>query len=279
MREPSNFIGIIAGTGELPLLIAKEAKRQALRVFTVALKELASPEIENLSDEVRWISIGKLGSIIETLKKASINKVVMAGKAPKELLYRSSIMPDLRAIKLLMSLPDRKDDTIMLSIVKELEKDGINVLKITDLAGSLLVKEGVFTKKRPTKAQIEDIEFGFNIAKEVGRLDIGQTVVVKDRAVMAVEAIEGTDRAIKRGGKLAHEGAVVVKVSKPQQDLRFDVPVAGIETIKSMKESGCSVLALEAGACLFVQKDKAIEEADNSGIVIVGYKPNCSLPT
>jgi DUF1009 family protein len=273
VREPSNFIGIIAGTGELPLLIAKEAKSLDLKVFTVALKELASPEIENISDEVRWISIGKLGSIIESLKKARINRVVLAGKAPKELLYRSRIMPDLRAIKLLMSLPDRKDDTIMLSIVKELEKEGVDVMKITDLAGSLVVKEGVFTKKKPTKAQIEDIEFGFNIAKEIGRLDIGQTVVVKDKAVMAVEAIEGTDRAIKRGGKLAQEGAVVVKVSKPQQDLRFDVPVAGLNTIRSMKESGCSVLALEAGACLFVQKEKAIEEADNSGIVILGYRP------
>ncbi len=255
------------------MLIAKEAKRQGRTVFTVALKELASAEIEGHSDEVRWLSIGKLGSIIDALKKAHIKEVLMAGKAPKELLYRSRIIPDLRAIKVLMSLPDRKDDTIMLAIVDELHKEGIRVLRITDFAGSLLVKNGVLTKKRPSKAQMEDIEFGFQIAKEIGRLDIGQTVVVKDRAVMAVEAIEGTDRAIKRGGKLAGEGAVVVKVSKPQQDLRFDVPVAGPDTIRAMKESGASVLCLEAEACLLVQKEKVIEEADCAGIVVLGWKP------
>ncbi len=267
----SRKIGIIAGMGELPRLIAKEARKKGYHVFTIALKELASSEIEDYSDEVKWLSIGKLGSIIEGLKTAGIKEALMAGKAPKELLYRSRIIPDLRAIKLLMSLKDRKDDTIMFAIVNEIQKEGIKILKITDFASSLLVGEGVLTRKKPSKAQMEDIEFGFRIAKEIGRLDIGQTVIVKDKAVMAVEAIEGTDRAIKRGGKLAGEGAVVVKVSKPQQDLRFDVPVAGPDTIRSMKESGCAVLGLEAGGCLLLQREKVIEEADNSGIVIVGY--------
>lgn len=267
------MIGLIAGRGELPLLIAEEAKRQGRSVFTIALKELAGPEIEEPSLEVRWLSVGKLGGIIESLKKAGVKEVIMAGKAPKELLYRSRIIPDLRAIKVLSRLPDRKDDTIMLAIVNELEKEGLKVLKITDFACSLIVKEGGLTKKKPTKSQMEDIEFGYRIAKEIGRLDIGQTVVVKDRAVMSVEAIEGTDRAIKRGGKLAKDSAVVVKVSKPQQDLRFDVPVAGPDTIKAMKESNCSVLALEAGSCLLVQREKVVEEADSSGIIVIGWKP------
>lgn len=265
-------IGIIAGMGELPCLIAKEARREGFYVFTIALKELASGDIENYSDEIKWISVGKLGAIIESLKRAHIKEALMAGKAPKQLLYKNTPIPDLRAIKLLMGLKDRKDDTIMLAIVEELKREGIHILKITDFAESLLVNEGTLTRKKPTKEQIEDVKFGFRIAKEIGRLDIGQTVVVKDRAVMAVEAIEGTDRAILRGGKLAGEGAVVVKVSKPNQDLRFDVPVAGLDTIRSMKESGCSVLALEAGGCLFIQREKAIEEAENSGIVILGYR-------
>lgn len=269
-------IGLIAGMGELPCLIAKEAKKEGHYVFTVALKELASAEIEEYADEVRWLSIGKLGGIIDSFKKAGIGSTVMAGKAPKELLYKSRIIPDMKAIKLLMSLKDRKDDTIMLAIVRELKKEGIDVLNITDFAGSLLVGEGVLTKRKPSKSQIEDIEFGYRIAKEIGRLDIGQTVVVKDKAVMAVEAIEGTDRAIKRGGKLSGGDAVVVKVSKPQQDLRFDIPVAGLDTIKAMKESGCSVLGLEAGACLLLQRDKVILEADASGIVIVGYREKSS---
>lgn len=264
-------IGIIAGMGELPLLIAKEAKKEGYYVFSIALKELASPDIEEYSDEVKWISIGKLGAIIDSLKGAQLKEAVMAGKAPKELLYKSTIIPDLRAVRLLMSLKDRKDDTIMLAIVEELKKEGIHILKTTEFARSLLIKEGILTRKKPSKIQLEDVRFGYRIAKEIGRLDIGQTVVVKDKAVMAVEAIEGTDRAIKRGGKLAGEGAVVVKVSKPQQDLRFDVPVAGLETIRSMKESGCTVLALEAERCLFIQREKAIEEADRAGIVILGY--------
>lgn len=264
-------IGIIAGMGELPLLIAKEAKKEGYYVFSIALKELASPDIEEYSDEVKWISIGKLGAIIDSLKGAQLKEAVMAGKAPKELLYKSTIIPDLRAVRLLMSLKDRKDDTIMLAIVEELKKEGIHILKTTEFARSLLIKEGILTRKKPSKIQLEDVRFGYRIAKEIGRLDIGQTVVVKDKAVMAVEAIEGTDRAIKRGGKLAGEGAVVIKVSKPQQDLRFDVPVAGLETIRSMKESGCAVLALEAERCLFIQREKAIEEADRAGIVILGY--------
>ncbi len=267
-------VGIIAGMGGLPLLIAEEIKKTGREVFTVALKELASQDIEEYSDDIRWISVGRLGAIIDALKKANVHEAVMAGKAPKELLYKSSIIPDTRAIRLLMGLKDRRDDTIMLAIVKELEREGIRILKITDLAGDLLVSPGVLTKKKPSRSEMEDVEFGYRIAKEIGRLDIGQTVVVKQKAVMAVEAIEGTDRAIKRGGRFAGEGAVVVKVSKPQQDLRFDVPVAGPETIRSMKESGCSVLCLEAGACLLLHREEAVEEADKAGIVILGWRPD-----
>jgi DUF1009 family protein len=198
----------------------------------------------------------------------------MAGKIPKTLLYKNktSIIPDLKTVKLLFSLKNRSDDTIMSAVVRELENKGITVHKTTDFTKNLLISDGVMTTNKPSKKDLQDIEFGWDIAKNMGGLDIGQTVVVKNLAVMAIEAIEGTDKAISRGGKLAEKDAVVIKVSKPQQDMRFDVPVAGIETLRTMKKVSARVLALEAGKCIIVDKEKFIKEADKSGIVVVGVK-------
>ncbi len=269
----SGSIGIIAGMGRLPEIIAEEAKKKGLRVVTVALKELAGEGIRRYSDEMERISIGRFSKIIEFLKNRGITGVVMAGKAPKELLYKNTIIPDMRVIKMLFSLKDRKDDTIMLRVTDELEKEGIKVFRITDFAGSYLAKEGVMTQRRLTESEKEDILFGFRMAKEIGRLDIGQTVVVKDKAVMAVEAIEGTDEAIRRGGRLAGSGGVVVKVSKPEQDLRFDVPVVGLGTLHAMYESRCSVLAVESGACIIMDREELIQTANRYNISIVGVRP------
>jgi len=267
-------LGIIAGMGDLPRAIAREARSAGYHITVFALRPLADESIKAEVDEFQSISIGKFGRLLNLLKTLNISQVVFAGKVPKDLLYKKKrdIIPDLKTLQLLLSIRDRSDDTIMKAVVEEIEKLGVKVRKTTDFARELLVPEGVLTRKSPTKEQWQDIEFGWEIAKKMGRLDIGQTVVVSQRAVMAVEAIEGTDEAIKRGGKLAGKGAVVVKVSKPQQDMRFDVPVVGLTTIDSMISSSSSVLAVEADRCLILERDKFIKKANRAGISVVGIR-------
>jgi hypothetical protein len=264
-------IGLIAGTGDLPKAVASEAQALGYTVFALALEPLADRSLSSYVDEIKWVNIGKFGEIIDTLTKYKIKEAIMVGKVSKSLLYKSNIVPDMRAIKLLFSLKDRSDESILLAIAKELEKEGIILRDIISLSSSLLTPEGILTDNRPTEDEWKDIAFGWNIAKEIGRLDIGQTVVVKNQAVMAVEAIEGTDEAIKRGGSLAGKGAVVVKVSRPNQDMRFDVPVAGLNTIRYMIEAGARTLALEAKKSIILNKDKMIEESNKACISIVGY--------
>jgi len=264
-------LGLIAGKGELPMAIASEAKAKGYTVLAIALEPLAEISLSSYVDEIIWVNVGKFGEIIETLIKHNIKKAIMVGKVPKSLLYKSKITPDLRAIKLLFSLKDRSDDSILQSVAKEIEKEGISLLNIVSFGSRLLTSEGTLTEKGPTEEEWKDIIFGWKIAKEIGRLDIGQTVVVKNQAVMAVEAIEGTDEAIKRGGRLAGTGAVVVKVSKPDQDMRFDVPVVGLSTLRAMFEVGARVLAIEAKKSIILNKDKIIEESKKAGIVVVGY--------
>ncbi|MFN3395221.1 MAG: LpxI family protein [Thermodesulfovibrionales bacterium] len=269
---PVKVLGIISGMGELPKVISLEAKSKGYRVFAVALEPLADSKISNYVDEMRSVNVGKLGEIIDTLKRVGAKEVVMAGKVPKSLLYKSKITPDLRAIKLLFTLKDRSDDSILLAIAKELESEGLKLLNTTDFCSSLLTPEGVLTEEGLSEDEWKDVRFGWNIAKEIGRLDIGQTVVVKNQAVMAVEAIEGTDEAIKRGGLYAGEGAVVVKVSKPNQDMRFDVPVVGMNTLRTMIDARARVLALDAKKTILLQREQLIREANEAGITVIGYK-------
>ena len=264
-------LGLIAGMGDLPIAVAAEARAQGYEVLAIALEPLADKSLASHVDEVRWVNVGKLGKMIDSLKDYGVQEAVMAGKVSKTLLYKSKITPDLRAVRLLFSLKDRKDDSILLALAKELEGEGIALLDITRFTSKLLTPEGVLTKTRPTGEQWKDIEFGWKIAKEIGRLDIGQTVVVKNQAVMAVEAIEGTDEAIRRGGILADKGAVVVKVSKPNQDMRFDVPAVGLKTLETMVEAGARVLTVEAQKSIIMHKEKLIEEAKKAKITIVGY--------
>ena len=264
-------VGLIAGKGKLPRVVAAAARQRGYRVVCIMLDPVADDEkLQGSVDVLEKINVGKLGKILDALKKNGAKEAVLAGKVSKELLYKSRITPDIRAMKLLWMLKDRKDDTVMLAITGEMEKEGIKLLDTTGFCGDILVPDGPLTRKEPTKPQWKDIEFGFRMSKEMGRLDIGQTVVVKDMAVMAVEAIEGTDKAIKRGGKLAGGGAVVVKTAKPQQDMRFDVPVVGTSTIHAMVEAECSVLALEAGKTILLDKDKMLAEAAEAGIAIAG---------
>lgn len=193
-------LGLIAGTGELPIAIASEAKALGYTVIVIALEPLADKSLSSHVDEIKWVNVGKLGEILDSLKQYGIKEAVMAGKVSKTLLYKSKLTPDLRAIKLLSSLKDRSDDSILLAITNEIEKEGIRLLDITHFSSNLLTPEGVLTKDSLTDDEWKDIAFGWRIAKEIGRLDIGQTVIVKNQAVMAVEAIEGTDEAIRRGG-------------------------------------------------------------------------------
>jgi DUF1009 family protein len=270
--EPSKKLGLIAGMGNLPKAVASEAKRMGFNVAAIALQPPADESLKPIADEFHKISLGRFGGLIALLKKLAITDVVLAGKVPKDLLYKNKahIIPDMKAVKILFSLRNRADDTIMKAIVREIEELGIRVRNTTDFTKDLLVPEGVLTRKKPSKKELQDIAFGWNIAKKIGQLDIGQTVVVKDMAIMAVEAIEGTDEAIKRGGDLAKKNAVVIKVSKPLQDMRFDVPVAGLDTLRTMKKKGARVLALETGKCIIVDMKNFISKANEYGIVVVG---------
>lgn len=267
-------VGLLAGIGTLPGEFLDAAHLQGYRVICIAVIPGTDPELKEKADVYYEINAFKLNKIIKTLVKENVKEVTLLGKVTKEWLYKDHVMPDLRAIKLLNHLRKQnfKDDTITLAIVDELKKDGISVLDQTKYLKPLMPGPQVFTKKQPTKDQWEDIKFGFDAAKTIGAMDLGQTVVVKDRAVMAVEAIEGTDACIKRGGLLAREGAVVVKTAKPGQDSRFDVPAIGLTTLKSMLESKCTVLAIEAHRTLFAEKEKVLELAEREGIVILAVE-------
>ena len=269
--QHSKKLGLIAGKGDLPMAVAGEAKAMGYSVIAFGLESLADESLVSYVDEMKWINVGKFGKLIDGLKKSGVEEAVMAGKVSKTLLYKSKITPDLRAVKLLFSLKDKKDDSILLAVAAELAKEGITLLDITMFSRDLLMPAGVLTKSRPSENEWKDIEFGWKIAKEIGRMDIGQTVVVKDRAVMAIEAIEGTDEAIRRGGALAGKGAVVVKVSKPNQDMRFDVPTVGLQTVLAMREVRARVLCVEPQKSLVLNKERLIEEAKKADIAILGY--------
>ena len=263
-------LGILSGIGHLPVEVAKSAKSLGYEVIAVGVVPDIDTELAGSVDKYYDINIGKIGKIISTLKKHKVKKVTMIGKVTKEVLYKAgAIVPDLRAIKILATVPDRKDDTIMNAIVKEIEGEGIKVMDQTELIKPLLPQPGVLTKRKPTEAELADMEFGFTMAKAIGGLDIGQTVVVKNRAVMAVEAIEGTDACILRGGFLGKGGVIVAKAAKPSQDQRFDIPGFGTKTMESMIHAGATGIVIEAGNTLVVDRAKTIAMADEHNITIL----------
>ena len=262
-------LGLLSGIGHLPVDVAQSAKAMGYRVVAIGVVPGVDPDLAASVDAYYDIHIGKLGKIINTLKKNQVTKVTMIGKVTKEILYsEGAIIPDFRAIKLLTSLPDRKDDTIMNAIVKELEEEKMAVMDQTLLIQPLLPAPGVLSKRKPTADELEDIEFGFQVAKEIGRLDIGQTVVVKNKAVMAVEAIEGTDACILRGGTLG-KGVIVAKTAKPAQDNRFDMPSVGVRTIESMIAAGAAGIVMEAGRTLLVERERTLALADEHNMFVV----------
>jgi len=268
-NERAEWIGLIAGNGRFPLLFAENANRLGYRVSAVALTGEADPSLERAVDRIHWVALGQLGRLIKAFKQDGVRQAVMVGGVKKTHLF-SNIRPDLRSLALLRRVTVPKDDMLLRALADELEGEGIRIRESTFCLEELLVKEGKLTRRGPTRREWHDIEFGWEAAKAVGRLDIGQCVVVKDRVVVAVEAVEGTDEAIRRGARLARGGAVVVKRFKPQQDRRFDLPAVGPGTIQAMFESGASVLAIEAGKALFLDRAEAIAAADKARIAIVG---------
>lgn len=262
-------LGILAGTGKLPVECARAAQQLGYEVYAVGLLAGSDPQIAHFSKDYQFISVAQLDAILNYLTSNQVQKVTMIGKVTKELLFNGAVQPDARMLQLIMSLPDRNDDTIMIALVRELAKAGIQTFDQTALIRKLMPHRGTITQREPSERERKDMEFGFRIAKELGRLDIGQTVVVKNRAVMALEAIEGTDACIERGGRLARGGAVVSKVSKPQQDNRFDVPTVGYRTVEIMAGVGATALAIEAGKTLLVDRMQMVSFADANGISIV----------
>ncbi|MBQ9571930.1 MAG: UDP-2,3-diacylglucosamine diphosphatase LpxI [Acidaminococcaceae bacterium] len=263
-------LGLLAGIGHLPVDVAQSAKKLGYKVVAIAVVADTDPELPENADVFYTINVGKVGKILQTLKQHGVKNVTMIGKVTKEVLYKNGVVvPDLTTIRVLASLPDRKDDTIMNAIVKLIEDEGMHVMDQTELIRPLLPEPGVLTKRKPTEQEWEDMRFGFRMAKELGRLDIGQTVVVKNRAVMALEAIEGTDACILRGGFLGKGGVIVAKTAKPAQDNRFDMPSVGTTTLTSMIHAGATGIVIEAGRTLLVDRKRTLAMAEEKNITIV----------
>jgi DUF1009 family protein len=264
-------IGLIAGSGQFPRIFSKAARQRGLKVYAVAHIGETDPRLETLVEAIRWVKIGQVKRLIAFLKQNDVHDAVMVGAITKTKMF-SEVRPDLRALKVLATMDHTQDDGLLRAFAGELEKEGITVRPSTFLLPELLAKKGCWTRRKPTRAETADVRFGWGIVKEIGRLDIGQSVVVRDGSVMAVEAIDGTDATIRRGGKLGKEKTVVVKASKPDQDMRFDVPAVGLKTIQTMCLVGATVLAVEAGKTVAFDREEMIAIADRSGIAIIGIE-------
>jgi hypothetical protein len=267
-------LGLLAGRGRLPLDLARAARARGLRIRAVGFPGLTDPQLEHEVEKLAWLDLGQLGALLETLREAGVREAVMAGKVPKTHLYGdlARLRPDAQALALIAGLRDRSDDSILLAIAAALERSGIELLPQAALAPELLATEGALGAVAPSAEQLADAHFGFPIAKTLGGLDIGQTVVVRARAVLALEAIEGTDEAIRRGGALGGPGCCVVKVAKPAQDPRFDLPAVGPDTLGVLAEVKGAMLAVEAGRCLVLDRARLVEAADAAGICVMGMR-------
>jgi DUF1009 family protein len=269
MAVDSTKIGVIAGGGQFPLLFIEAAQKAGRKVMVIAHKGETDERVTKAADDACWVKLGQLGKVISWFKKNGVGETVFLGTITKTKIFRD-VLPDLKGLSLWNKIDAKQDDAILRAVAGALEQEGIAVRESTMYLQHLLFPEGVLTKKKPSKTQKQDIKFGWKHARAIGRMDIGQCVVVRDCTVVAVEAIEGTDATIRRGGELAKEKAVVVKVKKPGQDFRFDLPATGIQTIESLHAVSGSVLAVEAGQALIFDKAEMVEAADKAGIVVVG---------
>ncbi len=263
-------LAILAGSGSLPALVARAARQKGYAVGAFGFEGVMSPKLAEEVDELFHVPFIQISSLLEKIKELGYDKAVTIGGVTQTSVVVGAPKFDDLALELWRQLPDRRVDTMMKKLLDTLEEYGIKVLKVTDFLGDHLAPSGELTDKKPEPHQMKDVRFGFHMAKAMGGLDVGQTVVVKNGAVMAVEAVEGTDQAIRRGSELGKGGVCVVKVAKPGQDLRFDVPAVGIETIETMRASNAALLAVEAGMVLMVEKGKVIQRANDLGIIVAG---------
>lgn len=259
-------IGLIAGSGRFPLLFAEEAKRQGHRVVAIGLVGVTEKSLSDIADEVHTFKLGKVNAPLKVLQQAGVRRVVMAGKVQHHSLF-GGIMPDLRAVKILAGLKDRRTDTILKAIADEFSKEGMELISSATHLSHLMADPGILTQRKPSKAESADIEFGWKAAKGLAGFDIGQSVAIRDKAVVAAEAMEGTDALLLRAAQLVERhgrkpGLVLVKVAKPQQDFRFDLPVLGLDSLAIFKKAGVTAVAIEARKTLIIDKDKFIRKAD-----------------
>src|SRR5947207_709941 len=272
-------LGIIAGNGRFPFLVLDAARAQGYDVVVAAIKEEAFPEIESHgANSVHWLSLGELSKLIETFQREGVTRAVMAGQVKHKQIF-SSIRPDWRLAKLILSLGTRNTDSLLGAVAKVLADEGIQLESSTALLEPLLAKPGVLSKRAPTEAEKKNIEYGRSVARGLAKYDIGQTVVIAESACVAVEAMEGTDATVERAGQIMasldpghstlERALTVVKVAKPKQDMRFDVPVIGVKTIEVMQNAGATCLAVDAGKCLLLDGEKVIEAANSAGVAIV----------
>ncbi|MDR2676846.1 MAG: UDP-2,3-diacylglucosamine diphosphatase LpxI [Endomicrobium sp.] len=261
-------IGLIAGNNRFPFLVAEEIRKNGDRIICVALKEEADPALEKICDKIYWISVGRFQKIINVLKSEDVRIAIMAGQVKHIRIY-SAISMDWCAIKIMSSLVNKKADTILNAVANEFKKNGIHLIPSHSYLKHLLAENGLLSGLKLSSDEERDVEFGYEIAKVVAGVDIGQTVVVKDRSVLAVESVEGTDECIKRAYQLGGENSIVIKVAKPNQDFRFDIPVIGINTINVLKENKIRAMAIEAGVTLILDKNDTIIKAKQEKVTII----------
>ena len=267
-REVPQKLGIIAGNGVYPRLLADAARKAGVQaIVAAAFADETDPVLERHVDLLEWMRVGQLGRLLKFFRGQDVHHAIMAGQiAPKKLF---DLRPDLKALMLLGKLKERNAESIFAAVADELRKSNVELLPATTFLEDSLAKAGLIAGPKLLPRQEQDVELGWNVAKEIARLDIGQTVIVKNGTIVAVEALEGTNEAIKRGGALAREDAVMVKVSKPNQDMRFDVPVIGVETVRIATESGIRVIAVEAGKTLLLERDAVEEFAERSNMSLI----------
>ncbi|HEX6185505.1 MAG TPA: UDP-2,3-diacylglucosamine diphosphatase LpxI [Pyrinomonadaceae bacterium] len=264
--------GLIAGNGKFPFLVVEGARRAGVEVAVAAIREETDPAIEQVAERVTWVGIGQLGRMIRFFKREGVEKAIMAGQV-KHVQIFSGALPDVRMLKMLISLPRRNTDALIGGVAAELAREGIELIDSTYFLKDQLPQEGVLTRRQPSAAERGDIEYGLEVAREIARLDLGQTIVVRARACVAIEAMEGTDETVRRAGRLARGRLTVVKVAKPNQDMRFDVPVVGVPTIETMAEAGATCLCLTAGKTLMFDREEMLQLADRRRIAVVAAPP------
>ncbi len=273
---PAARWGLIAGNGRFPFLVLEGARSQGIEMAVIAIREEAAPELERVAPRLHWVGIGELGKAIDLLHKEGVNRAVMAGQVKHNQIF-SSVRPDWKLAKLLMALPRKNTDSLIGAVARVLEDEGIELVDSTAFLAPLVPEAGVLTHRAPNESEAADIAYGRSIGRQIAGLDLGQTVVVRERACVALEAMEGTDETIERAARLVGgQRVVVVKVSKPKQDMRFDVPVVGRKTIEVMVRSNATALAIDAGRTLLFDRAEVIERADVAGIAIEAFAPEAA---